>query len=185
MAPLHPTASAFADLQAQFYACEKTNKTLEVTVESLQECCHELQQEVRQKTLSIQALRETIDTLDGLYQERALRCERLELKLSSLTFDPTPLREVEEEMAASPVVWPPPPVRKKKKTKSNGTNNNNSSSGSSSSSSGSKKEKKTSSSSSGKGSSTSNSKKKHHHHDKKDKQKESASSKDPSLKESS
>ena len=109
MAPLTPSASAFTELQAQLYACEKTNTALAQNVDNLQVCCHELQQEVRQKTLSIEALRATIDTLEGLYQESALRCERLEFKLSALTYDPAPLYDEDEDL--------PPHRRHKKKTK--------------------------------------------------------------------
>ena len=122
MAPLQPTAHAFTELQLQLYECEKTKSALETTVESLQECCHELQQEVRQKSLSIEALRESVETLESLYQEKVIKCERLELKLSSLTFDPSPLIEVEQDDS---LLSPPehsPRFRKKKRGKNNHNN---------------------------------------------------------------
>lgn len=134
---------AFGDLQAQLYASETSRKELATRADQLQDACHELQQEVRQKTLCIEALRDTISTLEALYQERAVRCERLELKLSSLTFDPTPIIEVEQD--TSPV-----PSRKTSKSggggggKTKGHHSSKKEKKSSSSSSSSKGKKKTS-----------------------------------------
>eukprot|EP00977_Amphora_coffeiformis_P007194 scaffold1565_cov221-Amphora_coffeaeformis.AAC.1 len=69
MSPLNPpaatsTTAALQALQGRFHESEQARLTLTQTVEQLTQCCHELQQEVRQKTLCVTALRETISTLD-------------------------------------------------------------------------------------------------------------------------
>jgi hypothetical protein len=116
MASPQTSETAFAEVQAKLYACENDKKALEKSVEDLQNCCHELQQEVRQKTLSIEALRATVETLEGLFQESSLKCERLEFKLSSLTYDPAPLYEIEANIDL--------PRKKKVKTGSRGGGGN-------------------------------------------------------------
>jgi hypothetical protein len=113
MAPLVPSSQNFADLQLQLYETEKERDDLRETVSSLTTACHELQGELRQETVSRLALRATVLTLqealresDALYEERAVHCEKLAFRLSSLTYvDRGPLLDV------------PPKKKKKKKRK--------------------------------------------------------------------
>jgi hypothetical protein len=112
MAPLVPSSQNFADLQLQLYETEKERDDERETVTTLTMSCHELQGELRQETVSRLALRATVLTLqqalresDALYEERALHCEKLDFRLSSLTYvDRGPLLDV-------------PPKKKKKKKK--------------------------------------------------------------------
>lgn len=112
MAPLVPSSQNFADLQLQLYETENERDDLRETVTTLTMSCHELQGELRQETFTRIALRATVLTLqqalresDALYEERTVHCEKLDFRLSSLTYvDRGPLLDV-------------PPKKKKKKRK--------------------------------------------------------------------